>query len=96
MPDFCRGRTRKQKITPSPGIKRLAQTRAYILCLPGRRPKKKKNEERFSASPSTKKKKANTATACLQKESKHAQADKMAIFIIPYSLSNSLVLRNTI
>jgi hypothetical protein len=75
MPDFCRGRTRKQKITPSPGIKRLAQTRAYILCLPGRRPKKKKNEERFSASPSTHKKETKQGNSLLA-ERKQTRASR--------------------
>ncbi len=94
MSDFCRGRTRKQKIIPPPGSKRLAQTRSLHSFFAWENKEEEKRGEVFTL-PFHKRKKPNTATGCLQKESKQAQADDgffyYSIFIVQFSGTREIV-----
>jgi hypothetical protein len=79
MPDCCRGRTRKQKITPPPGSKRLAQTRPLHSFFAWEKNKEEEKGGEVFSLPFHKRKKPNTATALLaerKRTSKQAQADR--------------------
>lgn len=78
MPDCCRGRTRKQKITPPPESKRLAQTRPLHCFFSWEKTKEEEKRGEVFSLPFHKRKKPNTATAtaCRKKANKQTSASR--------------------
>jgi hypothetical protein len=99
MPDCCRGRNQKQKITPPPGSKRLAQTRPLHSFFSWEKTKEEEKRGEVFSLPFHKRKKPNTATALLaerKRTSKQAQADDGFFLLSHIHCPNLWYSRNTI